>query len=169
MAESNAGTGTVIGSFLERASEREAQPLWYHQSGGRWLPTSWASARSEVLRLAAGLASIGIAHGERVGLMGPNVPQWVMADFAIQHVGGVVVPIYSSSPPDQIEHILNRTGVRVCIAYGDELLGRSEKPPSPACTPLSPSIGVRKNTARFSDTAPSANEGKPGWRKTPEV
>ena len=124
MAEGRAGAGTVIGCFLQRAVERGSQPLWYHQIDRRWQPISWASARSEVLRLAAGLASIGIADGERVGVIGPNVPEWVIADYAIQHVGGVVVPIYANSPADQIAHILTRTRARVCIAYGDEVLGR---------------------------------------------
>lgn len=116
--------GTVIGDFLDRAAQRGSQPLWYHQSDGRWLPISWESAQSKVVSLAAGLAAIGIAPGERVGLMGPNRPEWVIADYAIQHVGGVVVPIYATSPPDQIAHILTTTGARVCIAYGDEPLGK---------------------------------------------
>ncbi len=124
MAEGEPDPGTVIGSFLDRAAQRGSQPLWYHQIDSRWLPISWESARSEVIRLAAGLASIGIAPGERVGLIGPNRPEWVIADYAIQHVGGVVVPIYATSPPDQIAHILTKTEARVCIAYGDEPLGR---------------------------------------------
>ena len=102
MAEGEPDPGTVIGSFLDRAAQRGSQPLWYHQIDSRWLPISWESARSEVVRLAAGLASIGIAPGERVGLIGPNRPEWVIADYAIQHVGGVVVPIYATSPPDQV-------------------------------------------------------------------
>lgn len=69
MAEGEADSATVIGSFLDRAAQRGSQPLWYHQTGGRWLAVSWASARSEVLRLAAGLASLGIGPGERVGLV----------------------------------------------------------------------------------------------------
>ncbi len=124
MAEGEPDPGTVIGSFLDRAAQRGSQPLWYHQIDSRWLPISWESARSEVVRLAAGLASIGIAPGERVGLIGPNRPEWVIADYAIQHVGGVVVPIYATSPPDQIAHILTTTEARVCIAYGDEPLGK---------------------------------------------
>ena len=123
MAEGEADSATVIGSFLDRADQRGSQPLWYQQTGGRWLAVSWAAARSEVLRLAGGLASLGIGAGERVGLMGPNRPEWVIADYAIQHLGGVVVPIYATSPPDQIKHILGRTNARVCVVYGDESLG----------------------------------------------
>lgn len=124
MTAGEADTRSVIGSFLDRAAQRGSQPLWYHRIDGRWLPTSWESARSEVVRLAAGLASIGITPGERVGLIGPNRPEWVMADYAIQYVGGVVVPIFATSPPEQIAHILSTTAARVCIAYGDESLGK---------------------------------------------
>lgn len=124
MAEGRSDLGTVIGCFLERAAERGSQPLWYRRSGGRWHPVSWESALSEVRRLAAGLASIGITQGDRVGLIGPNVPEWVMADYAIQHVAGVVVPIYDTSSSDQIADILTRTGARVCLAYGDEAIGK---------------------------------------------
>jgi long-chain acyl-CoA synthetase len=74
--------------------------------------------------LAAGLASIGIAAGERVGLMGSNRPEWVVADYALQHLGAVVVPIYASSPPDQIADVLTRIGAKVCLADSDELMGR---------------------------------------------
>jgi long-chain acyl-CoA synthetase len=124
VSEGSVLAGTVIGRFLQRAEERGSQPLWYYQLGGRWHPISWAEAKSEVVGLAAGLASIGIAPGDRVGLVGPNRPGWVMADYAIQHLGAVVVPLYDTSPPDQITHVLSRTGARVCLADGEELVGR---------------------------------------------
>lgn len=124
MSQASVAAGTVIGRFLERADERGSQPFWYHQAGGRWLPISWTAARSEVIGLAAGLASLGIAPGERVGLVGANRPDWVIADYALQHIGAVVVPLYTTSPPDQIAQILSRTQARVCLADGDELLGR---------------------------------------------
>ena len=50
-------------------------------------------------QLAAGLASLGIKKGDRVGLFIPNTPQFVMAYFAVLKIGGVVVatnPLYSA-------------------------------------------------------------------------
>ncbi|MGH8927654.1 MAG: AMP-dependent synthetase/ligase [Acidimicrobiia bacterium] len=121
---SSGDPGTVIGRFLLRAAERGQEPLWYYQEGGRWLPITWATARTEVLRLAAGLASLGIGPGDRVALIGTNSPDWVMTDYALQHIGAVVVPIYPSSPPDQIADILNRTRAQFCMADSPELIGR---------------------------------------------
>ncbi|HEY6629061.1 MAG TPA: long-chain fatty acid--CoA ligase [Acidimicrobiia bacterium] len=124
MAHATGGSGTVIGCFLDRAEQRATQPIWYHQTGGRWLPITWSSARAAVLELAAGLATLGIGPGDRVGLAGANRPHWVIADYAIQHIGAVVVPIYATSPPDQIAQLLLRTHARVCVVDGDDFLGK---------------------------------------------
>jgi len=124
VGEPSPRAGTVVGCFLERAQERGSQPLWYHKSQGRWLPITWGEARLETVRLAAGLASLGIAPGERVGLVGSNSPDWVIADYAIQHIGAAVVPLYSTSPASQIADILSRTRVRYCLVDSDEQLGK---------------------------------------------
>jgi long-chain acyl-CoA synthetase len=70
-------------------------------------------------RLAAGLASLGIKKGDRVGLFMPNTPQFVMAYFAILKVGGIVVatnPLYS---PREIEHQVNDAGIEVMVVMSN--------------------------------------------------
>lgn len=124
MATARLVASTVIGCFLERAAQRSSQPFWYHQVKGRWTPITWEMARDEVLDLAAGLAALGIKPGDRVGLAGVNQPDWVMADYALQHIGAVVVPFFTNSPPDQIRHILTRTSVTVCLVNSEDLIGK---------------------------------------------
>jgi long-chain acyl-CoA synthetase len=70
-------------------------------------------------RLAAGLASVGIKKGDRVGIFIPNTPQFVMAYFAILKIGGIVVatnPMYS---PREIKHQANDAGVEVMIVMSN--------------------------------------------------
>jgi len=70
-------------------------------------------------RLAAGLDSIGIKKGDRVGLFIPNTPQFVMAYFAVLKIGGVVVatnPMYS---PREIIHQSNDAGIEVMIVMSN--------------------------------------------------
>ncbi len=70
-------------------------------------------------RLAAGLASLGIKKGDRVGLFIPNTPQFVMAYFAVLKAGGVVIatnPLYS---PKEIEHQANDSGMEVMIVMSN--------------------------------------------------
>lgn len=70
-------------------------------------------------RLAAGLVSLGVKKGDRVGIFIPNTPQFVMAFFAILKAGGVVVatnPLYS---PREIEHQLNDADVKVMFVMSN--------------------------------------------------
>lgn len=70
-------------------------------------------------RLAAGLAKLGVKKGDRVGILMPNTPQFVMAYFAIIKIGGVVVatnPLYTTS---EIEHQVNDAGIEVMLVMSN--------------------------------------------------
>lgn len=66
-------------------------------------------------RLAAGLTEIGIKKGDRVGIFMPNIPQFVLAYFAILKTGAIVVainPLYTSR---EIEHQVNDAGIEIML------------------------------------------------------
>jgi long-chain acyl-CoA synthetase len=70
-------------------------------------------------RLAAGLASLGVKKGDRVGIFMPNTPQFVMAYFAILKLGAVVVatnPLYSAR---EIEHQVNDAGIEIMVVMSN--------------------------------------------------
>ncbi len=70
-------------------------------------------------RLAAGLAHLGIGKGDRVGILIPNTPQFVMAYFGVLKAGGVVVatnPMYSER---EIEHQANDSGMELMIVMSN--------------------------------------------------
>jgi long-chain acyl-CoA synthetase len=86
-------------------------------------PSGWESvSATEMLRRVAGLskalAELGIRPGDRVGLFAPNCAEWHIADFAIQGLGAVNVPIYFNESPDRLAYILNDSGARIVIASG---------------------------------------------------
>jgi long-chain acyl-CoA synthetase len=55
----------------------------------------------------------------------------VIADYAIQYLGAVPVPLYPTSAPDQVAHVLDMTKARVCLVDSDELWGRLREVPAP--------------------------------------
>src|SRR5207244_9742770 len=66
-------------------------------------------------RFSAVLASLGVRAGERVALVLPNCPQYVIAYYAILRLGAVVVgnnPLYTER---ELSHQLADAGVDVCI------------------------------------------------------
>jgi long-chain acyl-CoA synthetase len=66
-------------------------------------------------RLAAALKALGVKKGERVGILMPNTPQFVMAFFAILKAGGVVVATNPLYGPREIEEQFNDAGIRVAF------------------------------------------------------
>ncbi len=56
--------------------------------------------------LFSGLKQMGIKAGDKVAILSENRNEWIISDFAIQSLGGIVVPIYPTLPSNQVEHIL---------------------------------------------------------------
>jgi long-chain acyl-CoA synthetase len=66
-------------------------------------------------RMANALASLGVQKGDRVALLMPNCPQFVIAYYGALKLGAIVVafnPLYS---PREIEHQLNDCEAKVMI------------------------------------------------------
>jgi len=106
--------------FLD-AVDRFANPRaqLYRTPSGVWEPISAREMLRRVAGLSKALGELGIKAGDRVGLFAPNCPEWHIADFAIQGLGGINVPIYFNESPDRIVYILNDSGARVVFTCGE--------------------------------------------------
>jgi long-chain acyl-CoA synthetase len=65
--------------------------------------------------LAASLAAIGIGKGDRIAIMLPNCPQYIVAAFAILRLGAVIVNVNPSYTPRELLIILSDSTPRVLI------------------------------------------------------
>ena len=66
-------------------------------------------------RFAAALARLGIGSGDRVGIMLPNCPQYIIAAFGVLRLGAIVVninPIYTAR---ELLNVAQDSGVRVLV------------------------------------------------------
>jgi long-chain acyl-CoA synthetase len=65
--------------------------------------------------LAVSLSELGIVKGDRVGIMLPNCPQYIIAAFGILQIGAVVVNINPSYTPREALIVTGDAGVRAVI------------------------------------------------------
>lgn len=65
--------------------------------------------------LAASLARLGIVKGDRVGIMLPNCPQYIVSAFATLRLGAIVVNINPSYTAREVLTVATDSGVRVVI------------------------------------------------------
>jgi long-chain acyl-CoA synthetase len=66
-------------------------------------------------RLAAGLQAMGIRKGQRVGLFLPNIPQFVLAYYAVLKAGGVVAAMNPAYKQRELAYQAGDAGVDVMI------------------------------------------------------
>jgi long-chain acyl-CoA synthetase len=69
--------------------------------------------------MVASLAESGVSKGDRVALMLPNCPQYVISFFATVRLGAIVTQINPMYVEREIEHILNDSGARTIVVYAD--------------------------------------------------
>ena len=67
-------------------------------------------------RFAAGLRAIGVKPGERVSLVLPNTPHFLVAFFGILRAGGVVVQTNPLYTPRELEGLWQDAGVETVVA-----------------------------------------------------
>jgi long-chain acyl-CoA synthetase len=77
---------------------------------------TYSDLLSQVERFSAALVSLGVDKGDRVGLLLPNCPQYVIAWYACQRIGAIAVgnnPLYTQR---ELEHQLKDAGIEVMVA-----------------------------------------------------
>ncbi|MCW3054350.1 MAG: o-succinylbenzoate--CoA ligase [Chthonomonadales bacterium] len=77
--------------------------------------TSFGEMAVAVRRLAAGFRALGIAPGERIGLLLPNCPPFVYAYYAAALIGAVVVPSNPLLKPAELAYIWRDCDLRAIV------------------------------------------------------
>ena len=76
---------------------------------------TYAEIKEQSDRLATALARFGIAKGDRVGIMLPNCPQYLIASFAIVRIGAIVVNVNPLYTPREIGVVAADSAMRLLI------------------------------------------------------
>ena len=102
--------------FFDQAARRGERPFLWAKRERRLAARSPGARRASRWRgWRAGLRALGLARGDRVGLVAENRPEWVIADLAIMAAGGVTVPAYTTNTVEDHRHILANSGARFAI------------------------------------------------------
>lgn len=116
--------------FRATVANHGFRPATRVRQGGQWIIRTYAETGRRVAGLARAfvtpglLTEDGLQRGDRISLFAGNCPEWIEADLAGMTIGVIPVPIYPTSTPDQIVHIVTDAGVRVIVTAGPKELDR---------------------------------------------
>lgn len=96
---------------------------------GSWKPYSTREVRATVDALSAGLLKKGISGNDmsvegadKVAIISNNRPEWIFTDLAVQQTGAILVPVYPTTNPLELEFIFKDAAVKMIFVSSKDLL-----------------------------------------------
>jgi long-chain acyl-CoA synthetase len=100
---------------------------------GTWRKYSTQEVEKTANAITAGLLSLGIsgndgtAEGQdKIAIISGNRPEWLMLDLAVQQTGALLVPVYPTTNPREMEFIFNDAEVKYLFVSNADLLEKVE-------------------------------------------
>ena len=111
-ADIDASQYASLVALMEESFKRYARRTAYSFMG---TDISYAQTDSLSQAFAAYLQGLGLARGDRVAIMMPNIPQYPVAVAAILRAGLVVVNVNPLYTPRELEHQLKDSGAKAIV------------------------------------------------------
>lgn len=101
------------------------------KENGAYRTISNAEAWDMAAKLCGGLLSLGIKndvlepeHQEKIALISPNRPEWLITDLGVQQTGAVLTPLYPTISPHDLVYVLNEAEVRIIFIANADMYER---------------------------------------------
>jgi fatty-acyl-CoA synthase len=106
--------GQTLGSFFDEAARRwdKSDALVVRHQNVRW---TYAELKRKVDDFAAGLLSLGLEPGDRVGIWSPNNAEWVVTQFATAKAGIILVNINPAYRLAEADYALNKVECKALV------------------------------------------------------
>ena len=96
--------GQLLDQTIARCGENDAVVY-----ADRDFRLSWFQFGEEVDKLARGLMTLGVKHGEKIALWATNVPHWVVLMFAAAKIGAVLLPLNTNYKSKEMDFALKQS------------------------------------------------------------
>jgi fatty-acyl-CoA synthase len=138
----------TIGDLLRRTTECYPERLAV-ASRHQQKRMTWAELDAAADRVARGLWSLGIRHGDRVGIWSTNCIEWIMMHMGCARAGAALVNVNPAYRSHELQFTLSRSRMKALFLWHkdkradyEEILGR-------ACHGLDPSNLALEHTIYF--------------------
>jgi len=113
---------TLIELFENSVALYPKNPLLWEKHVGAYQPTTYEESYEQVLKVAAGLMSLGLSPGDRVVLLSEGRNDWVFSELAILYCGAINVPLsVKLKEANELKFRFNHSEARFAIVSGGQL------------------------------------------------
>lgn len=112
----------TIVNMLETSAQKFAQNTYMMEKrDGKYVGATFAETRELVHQFGAGLMSLGVKKGDRIGLISEGRNAWIVSELGILYNGAIDVPI--SVKVDELNELkfrLSHSGCKMVIVSGNQ-------------------------------------------------
>ena len=112
---------SIVAVFQNHAVKFKDRAYAAYRKDGEFTDISWGEMNKMVKNLSYYLISKGIKKGDKVAIFAANRWEWHMAALAINSIGAVDVPIYSTNSPEEARYVLDHSDSKICFAGAVQL------------------------------------------------
>ncbi|MFD2512722.1 AMP-dependent synthetase/ligase [Pontibacter locisalis] len=91
---------------------------------GKWEKYSTQDVQDYANKISLGLLKLGVGKDDRVAIISFNRPEWVLADFGIQQIGAISVPMYPTITVEDYRYIFNDAEVKAIFVADASLYNK---------------------------------------------
>jgi long-chain acyl-CoA synthetase len=113
--------GTLPRLFVGKARSYGSDKVALREKAyGIWQQVTWQQYYEQVSALCLGLTELGLRHGDRLGVICGNRPEWLYVELAAQSAGAIPVGIFVDSLESQVKFILEHAEARLVVVEDQE-------------------------------------------------
>ncbi|KAM9832054.1 medium-chain acyl-CoA ligase ACSF2, mitochondrial [Neosynchiropus ocellatus] len=105
---------STVGEMLQRTTDLwpDREAVVFVRDGIR---KTFAQFQEDVDRAAAGLLAVGLQKGDRLGVWGPNIYEWILFQFATAKAGIIQVSVNPAYQLNEVEYALKKVGCKAVV------------------------------------------------------
>jgi long-chain acyl-CoA synthetase len=118
--------------IAHQLSNYPKQDMLVGKENNTWRKYSTQEVAQLTLQFAAGLLKLGIGNAksrapediDKIAIISPNRPEWVITDLAVQQAGAILAPIYPTLSDHELEFVLNDSEASILFVNNQEMLDK---------------------------------------------
>lgn len=106
--------GKTIGQCFDETVNRfpDKEAVVFLRDGVR---KTFGQLKQEVDQMAAGLLAIGLERGDRLGMWGPNIYEWLLTQLACAQAGIIMAQINPAYQAQELQFVLKKIGCKALV------------------------------------------------------
>jgi long-chain acyl-CoA synthetase len=130
----------MLWDSMTRVPERK-RLLWRDGDAIRSLDGTEFLAKAS--SIAQSLAARGVSCGDRIGIIAPSGPEWLLFDIAALSLGAITVPLFANVSPENLSWQIRDSGM-VFLLAGDPVQVRTVRNSFPGALPIASVAGAEE-------------------------